>query len=44
MRAVRFDRFGAPSEVLHIEEVSRPLLAEGEARIAVRAAAINRAT
>ena len=40
MKAVRFHAFGGP-EVLRVEEVARPEPGPGEARVAVRAVALN---
>ena len=40
MKAVKFDRYGGV-EVLEVRDVDRPVPAPGEARVAVKAAAIN---
>ena len=41
MRAVVYDRYGPP-EVLRLEEVARPVPAEGEVLVRVRATTVNR--
>jgi len=41
MQAIRFDRYGAPPEVLRHEEVDAPNPGEGEALLRVRAASAN---
>ena len=40
MRALRFDRFGDP-EVLHVVDVTDPVVSDGQAVIAVQAASVN---
>ncbi|MDT5098345.1 MAG: NADPH:quinone reductase [Mycobacterium sp.] len=40
MRALRFDRFGAP-DVLHVADVVDPVASDGQAVIAVQAASVN---
>jgi NADPH:quinone reductase-like Zn-dependent oxidoreductase len=41
MQAIRFDRYGAPPEVLRLEEVEAPHPGEGEVLLCVRAASTN---
>jgi NADPH:quinone reductase-like Zn-dependent oxidoreductase len=41
MRAIRFDRYGAPPEVLRLEEVDAPDPGEGEVLLRVHAASAN---
>jgi NADPH:quinone reductase-like Zn-dependent oxidoreductase len=41
MRAVRFDRYGPPHEVLQVREVEAPTPQEGEVLVRVRAASAN---
>lgn len=41
MRAVVYDRYGGP-EVLHIQEVARPVPADGEVLVRVRATSVTR--
>ena len=41
MRAVRFERFGEPAEVLHIEDMPMPEPGTGQARVRMQARPIN---
>lgn len=41
MRGLRYNRYGAPQEVLRVREVGAPTPREGEVRVRVRAAAAN---
>src|SRR5437763_1983129 len=41
MRAIRVTRYGAPADVLRLEEVDVPAPGEGEVLVRVRAASIN---
>jgi NADPH:quinone reductase-like Zn-dependent oxidoreductase len=41
MRAIRYDRYGPPHEVLRVREVEAPTLSEGEVLVRVRAAGAN---
>lgn len=40
MRALRFDRYGPP-DVLHVDEMPEPVPGEGDAKVRVRAVALN---
>jgi NADPH:quinone reductase-like Zn-dependent oxidoreductase len=41
MRAVVYDRYGAPEDVLRLEEVARPAIGEGDVLTRVRAVSVN---
>ncbi|HEU5404522.1 MAG TPA: hypothetical protein VFU52_00450, partial [Gaiellaceae bacterium] len=41
MRAIRYDRYGPPAEVLEVREVEAPTPREGEVLVRVRAAGAN---
>ena len=41
MRAIRFERYGAPQDVLRVEEVDVPEPGEGEVLVRVHAASAN---
>jgi NADPH:quinone reductase-like Zn-dependent oxidoreductase len=41
MRAIRYDRYGPPREVLHLREVEAPTPRAGEVLVRVRAAGVN---
>jgi NADPH:quinone reductase-like Zn-dependent oxidoreductase len=41
MKALRFDRYGAPDQVLHVREVDVPEPRRGEVLVRVRAAGVN---
>ncbi len=43
MRAIAFERYGPPGEVLHAAEVEQPAIAPDEALVRVRAASVNAA-